>query len=298
MTSCASWRSRQSADRRQRVHVDNDFPATGPGTRADTSRSAGDRVSRCRGERGRGMVTVRMSGVTHRGTARSRNEDSLGFSGGVAGHRDGSIESLVVADRRWMAVVADGLGGHPAGDVASRLAVDALLSAAPTSAEELVAAVHGAHALLVTTMAGDVRLRGMASTIVAVLISDDEYVIANVGDSEAFALTDGGFSPLTVLDVSPDDVGPHGFRSSTLTQYLGGMPSCSGFEVHVNRGSLGPGQRFLLCSDGLTGAVPRAEIDDLVSHESGEGAVRSLLAEALASGHGDDITIVLTEIDP
>jgi PPM family protein phosphatase len=243
------------------------------------------------------MVRVRISGVTQCGTGRSRNEDSIGCSGGGGVRADGSMESLIVTGAPCLAVVADGLGGHPAGDVASRITVDAILSAAPTDADALVASVRDAHGRLLDAMASDVQLRGMGSTVVVALILADEFVVVNVGDSEAFALTERGVGPLAVPDVTRDDFGPHGFRSSTLTQFVGGEAAGAELDIHVHRAARGEVLRLLLCSDGLTGAVPRAEIEDLTSHRSGLPAVRSLLDEAVASRHGDDISIVLIEVD-
>ena len=144
-------------------------------------------------------------------------------------------------------------------------------------------------------MEADLKLRGMASTIVAALFVSDDMFVVNVGDSEAFLLTDGEVTRLTVSDTPRDNVGPRGFRSSTLTQYLGGDAESGDPVVHVHRADTGPGQRLLLCSDGLTSALPMAEIEDLLTHGSGAAAVSTLLAQSLEWGETDDITIVLLE---
>ena len=136
---------------------------------------------------------------------------------------------------------------------------------------------------------------GMASTIVALLVCEDRYTVANVGDSEAFCWSDGRADVLTRLDVPRDTVGPRGFRSSSLTQYLGGGTSETAIDVHVRAGVLTPGMRFLLCSDGLTNAVPFPEIDDIVRHSDERRSLTVLIDECLEAGRIDDVSLILVE---
>ena len=166
-------------------------------------------------------MKVQMAGVTHRGVGRPRNEDCFGFGGRTGRHDDGSVEAFTAEDGVCLALVADGLGGHPAGGTASRLVVESVLSDFPQGQDALVSSILRSHRVLVDAMDRDRSLRGMASTIVAVLIAGGECTVANVGDSEAFAVTPAGTVTLTVLDAPRDDIGVRGFRSSTLTQFLG-----------------------------------------------------------------------------
>lgn len=136
----------------------------------------------------------------------------------------------------------------------------------------------------------------MATTIVAVVISPDRFTVANVGDSQVFAFLEEGAVPLSVADVVRDDITFRGFDSSTLTQYLGGGSTPAELEVHSCSEPTGFDTRLLLCSDGLTGAVPFAEIEDLLRHGRGPGVVAASIGEGRRAGSTDDITIVLVEV--
>ena len=244
-----------------------------------------------------GRVGVTVTCVTHRGRVRDINEDCYGVLGMSPTLQDGRVEAVSMHDGPTLVVVVDGLGGHPAGDVASDVVVRTVLSSAPVDAPGLVAAVRRADVELCAAVARDPSHEGMGSTVAAVMLLGSRLVVANVGDSEVLAVGGDGLVPLTVLDVPRDK---RLFRSSTttaLTQHLGTRQGPGVLDVHRYVADYRPGVRLLVCSDGLTDVVPLAEIDDILRHCGGVPAVRALLDEALQAGAPDNVTLVLVEVD-
>src|ERR1700682_1379382 len=213
-------------------------------------------------------MQVKAHGLTHVGRQRQHNEDTY-----------------LVADEAHLYLVADGMGGHAAGEIASRIAVDAISEFIlhhkeddgtwPTATDEhlkrstnrLMAALNLANARVLEAMKKDARLRGMGTTVVACLAEEDTMSVAHVGDPRAYLVRDGALSRLTndhswVFEqvqagmLTPEEAEKHPLRN-VITRALGGAlqvtPDAS--EV-VSR----PGDASLLCSDGLTGMVPEEEI--------------------------------------
>src|SRR5438477_2299076 len=131
------------------------------------------------------MTRIRISATTHVGSVRRRNEDYYGASGLRSSLRDGEVVT-VVADATCLAVVADGLGGHPCGELASRLAVEQLLAANPTNPDALVAAFHEANEAIYGAMSREDGSVEMGTTAAAVLVMERGIAIVNVGDSAVF----------------------------------------------------------------------------------------------------------------
>ena len=244
-----------------------------------------------------GRVGVTVTCVTHRGRVVRSMRTATESSGYRRRCRTGGSKRCPSTRVRTSVVVADGLGGHPAGDVASDVVVRTVLSAAPIDAQGLVAAVRRADVELGAAVAGNPSYEGMDSTVAAVMLLGSRLVVANVGDSEVLAVGNDGLVPLTVLDVPLDK---RHFRSSTttaLTQHLGTRQAPGVLDVHQYVADYRPGVRLLVCTDGLTDVVPLAEIDDILRHRGGVPAVRALLDEALQVGAPDNVTLVLVEVD-
>lgn len=216
---------------------------------------------------GRSLDTA---GSTHVGYVRNRNEDAL-----------------LHAPERSLFVVADGMGGHPAGDVASRITVETLdeLLEGPGDdpAGALSDAIHRAHDALADEIKRDPATDGMGTTVVAAFAYDERLVLASVGDSRAYRLRDGHLKQLT-----SDDVWEAAFGRS-LTQALGSGP----ITPEVLDLKLHAGDRLLLCTDGLTDMVPDALIADVLgSPLSASEIVSRLEASALDHGGYDNITLI------
>ena len=188
--------------------------------------------------------------------------------------------------------VADGVGGGPAGEVASRVAIEAL---APEGA------VGRASAAVYDAAMADPQLRGMATTLTAARFTNEGFTVSNVGDSRAYRLRDGGIELLTRDHsfteqlvsqglLTRDRVGSHPLRNM-LTRALG-RDRDTDFETFV--ADVQPGDVFLLCTDGLTKMVDESAIAAIVgTAPSLDAAALSLVRAANAAGGHDNITVVL-----
>jgi protein phosphatase len=206
--------------------------------------------------------------------------------------------------------VADGLGGHQGGEVASAAAVEPLAAldgrefAEPAeAAEALTTAIREGNAAILERAAGDPGLWGMGTTVTAAALAGDHHLqLAHVGDSRAYLLRDGSLDQLTTDHtivgelvrrgrLTPQQAAIHPERS-ILTRAVGLDPRVpvdtpDPLELH-------DGDQVLLCSDGLTEAVDDDRIAELLSTGTdGEAACRSLIDAANAAGGPDNITVVL-----
>jgi protein phosphatase len=210
---------------------------------------------------------MQVAARTEVGHVRTRNEDAL----------------LVAGDERLL-VVCDGLGGHPSGDLASATAIESLRSRAAeaaSSADALVDALHAAHDAVVAVADEDAGRSGMATTVVAAVVSDGSVVVAHVGDSRAYLLPPEGR-----LQQVTQDHGMGGY----ITQALG---LDRGVEPDVSTLDTPPGSRLLLCSDGLSNMVDRDAIGTLLGTGDAEKACDALVEEALDRGGIDNVTVVV-----
>lgn len=198
----------------------------------------------------------------------------------------------------WL--VADGVGGHANGEVASAIVRDTI-AAEVAGGTELTKAVPRAHKAVLK----EIDLRegsNMGSTVVAVTLRDDRYDIVWVGDSRAY-LYDGSIKQLT-QDHNPvnqmlaqgiltaEEAEAHPDRH-VLSQSLGVANTVKVDPGHVT-GKLKPGQQILLCSDGLTDELSDAEIaTELSGHSSPDDQVNALINAALKSGGRDNVTVVM-----
>jgi serine/threonine protein phosphatase PrpC len=221
---------------------------------------------------------------THVGLVRKRNEDS-GFVG------------------RWLLAVADGLGGHAAGDVASNTVIDVLKSydrrvAIENLATTLGDAILKASEALRSRAAGDPGVAGMGTTLVAMLWSGDRAVFGNVGDSRIYLLRDGKLSAISEDHVYgrlvSDAVTVPGLPPK-LARFLDGRADGRSPDLTVRE--LQIGDRLLLCSDGLSSVVDMQDIRQALASPRGpEETADRLIQEALAGGGPDNVTAVVADV--
>lgn len=202
--------------------------------------------------------------------------------------------------------VADGLGGHQAGEIASSIAIDTLLEDAPrmADAKALGRAVRHANAAVIEAAEVGRGRTGMGTTLTAAMIDGTRVAVAHVGDSRAYLLHFGKLEQLTqdhsmVADlvrqgqITAEESRHHPNRS-VITRALGSDPNMlvDTFEVEA-----APGDRLLLATDGLTSVVTDSEIGRvLASEHAPQSAVDTLLDLALAAGGPDNITTVVVDI--
>jgi PPM family protein phosphatase len=231
-------------------------------------------------------------GVTDAGKVRQNNEDAMLIG-------DGEDETLFV--------VADGIGGFEAGEVASSLAVEVLRDLQPD--EPFKAAIGEANRRIVAAGRGDEKLSGMGTTVVAVRFSGTQREpvaeVAHVGDSRAYLLRGGDMKPVTEDhslvaelvrsgDLTRDQAAEHP-QKNLITRALGADE-----EVDVDTAILPveAGDRILLCSDGLSDMVHEDGISLILaeSPDDPEKAARGLLSAALDAGGNDNITVVVIDV--
>ncbi|MBN2248701.1 MAG: Stp1/IreP family PP2C-type Ser/Thr phosphatase [Coriobacteriia bacterium] len=203
--------------------------------------------------------------------------------------------------------VADGLGGHQAGEIASSLAIDTLLEAAPRAADlkALGRAVRQANAAVIDAAATGRGRSGMGTTLTAVMVDGTRLVVAHVGDSRAYLLHLGTLEQLTddhslVADlvrqgrITAEESRVHPNRS-VITRALGSDPDMMAdtFEAQA-----APGDRLLLATDGLTSMVQDTEIAHvLATSPTPDAAVDELIDRAVAAGGQDNVTVVVVDIE-
>jgi protein phosphatase len=233
------------------------------------------------------------AGKTHVGRRRSRNEDDY-----------------LLHDPAHLYAVADGMGGHAAGDVASRVALEVLQEfyGEPCTDDDidlaqgqLAEAVRLANRRVVDAARQRNELRGMGTTLVAARFLGDQLLIANVGDSRAYLLRNGDLRQLTsdhswvqeqiqLGVISPDEADNHPFRNM-ITRALGIRDNV---EPDLSPMEARPGDKLLLCSDGLYVMLPDEEIAGCLAAPGEPMAIcEELVGEANRRGGVDNITVVL-----
>jgi PPM family protein phosphatase len=223
-----------------------------------------------------------------------------------------SNEDSWVADAKLnLYLVADGMGGHAAGEIASRIAAEAVMetviAGADVPAEEnLRAAAETANSRIYESQCQTIEYAGMGSTLTALQFHDNCYVIAHVGDSRAYLLRDGTLHQLTrdhsfVWElfekgvVKKDDLSAHPCKN-LITRAIGTHPHVS---VDIEQGEFQEGDIYLLCSDGLTDSVPDETIRSVLSERSSSAQEmgQALTDAANAAGGPDNITVVVVRLE-
>ncbi|MGH2706779.1 MAG: Stp1/IreP family PP2C-type Ser/Thr phosphatase, partial [Actinomycetota bacterium] len=200
-------------------------------------------------------------------------------------------------------VVADGLGGHLAGEIASRLAIETLSACAGDGHEALTEAVKEANRSVHEQAASDPQFHGMGTTLTALLAADSSIQIVHVGDSRAYLFRDDELRRLTQDHtlaerlaregkISADEADRHPQRS-ILERAVGVGPEV---EVDVYAIDILPGDRLLLCTDGLTSMLSDSEIRTVLAEERDpKGAAGRLVAEAVRAGGRDNVTTLVVD---
>jgi serine/threonine protein phosphatase PrpC len=205
-------------------------------------------------------------------------------------------------------VVADGMGGAQAGEVASRLAAETFAAGLPddgTSEQRLEVRVRAANQRIHEVSQEDSALNGMGTTLTAAYLDGDELALAHVGDSRAYLLRDGELTRLTrdhTLveelvrrgELTEQEAAEHPQRS-IITRALGPEPDID-VDLHTHR--VLAGDVLLLCSDGLTGMIGEDEVRQIVSSAASlRDAGRALVDAATEAGGRDNITVVLFRLE-
>ncbi|MGW7404025.1 PP2C family protein-serine/threonine phosphatase [Streptomyces sp. NPDC054833] len=246
------------------------------------------------------MPYVAVSALSHPGLLRSRNEDSLVIGPWtLCATVTESPQTLYFPLATPLVVaVADGLGGHPGGEVASALVVRRIASIGPAlSSEDAVRdALNDCNRAVYLASGGDEgsELTTMGTTIAGAVVLPDSLLVFNVGDSRVLAASSHGLLQVSVDDSPPLE--PGRLTTSLVTQCLGGTDTYRAVQPHVAAVSLSLGDRYLICTDGLTDPVPPDVIDDVMrEHDDGRAAVE-LWKAAIEAGGPDNITLAVVRV--
>lgn len=249
-------------------------------------------------------VTVRTTfgAKTDLGMIRENNEDKFDFME--------PQDPELLATRGCVYAVADGMGGHAAGQIAAEIALKTFLKSYYASSERppdeaLAAAFSSANAAVYDAASVVPGRSGMGCTLTALAIVEDRFHIAHVGDSRVYLIREGVISQLTddhswVAEqvrrgaMTPEDAERSPFRN-VITRSIGAGPSV---EAQIVTDTVREGDVFLLCSDGLTSMVPEETILRVALSDLGPSfAAAQLVDEANARGGHDNITVLIVRID-
>ncbi|MGW2571459.1 PP2C family protein-serine/threonine phosphatase [Streptomyces sp. NPDC001537] len=244
------------------------------------------------------MPYVAVSAVSHPGLLRERNEDSLVVGPWtLCATVTDSPQTLVFPLVRPVVVaVADGLGGHPGGDVASALVARRIAAIGPALDDEdaVRAALNACNRAVYQAAAEDSELTAMGTTVAGIVVRPGSLLIFNVGDSRVLAASRDGLRQVSVDDSPP--LAPGRRTTSLVTQCLGGSPGYRAVSPHVTTEPLSPGDRYLVCTDGLTDPVTTDVIEELLrDHDDGRAAFE-LWKAAIAAGGPDNITLAVVRV--
>jgi PPM family protein phosphatase len=243
---------------------------------------------------------IRAYGITDKGRVRPTNEDCF-----------------AIHERLGLCVIADGMGGHNAGEVAARLAVEAIVECVCSSDETwpfgydpalsvagniLRTSVHLANVRILESSIGNARYGGMGTTVVATLVVDGRLSIAHVGDSRLYLMAgrrlrqvtrDDSWIEAVLLDdpgVDPWVLEQHPLRNA-LTNVVGSRASP---KVHVSEEPLAGGERLLLSTAGVHGVVDEGRLRQLMGDGDDPQAIATqVIATALTRGSQDNCTAVV-----
>jgi serine/threonine protein phosphatase PrpC len=252
-------------------------------------------------------MRVRFAGDSNVGMKRAHNEDSF-----------------YLPESERLAIVADGMGGHASGEVASRMAVETISGFFKATQEEqqltwpfkmdkghrydvnrMVTAIKLANLKIHEQAQKDPRCHGMGTTVVSALFVDDALVVGHVGDSRLYRRRDGVFEQITedhsllndyikMKHLSPDEIAafPH---KNVIVRALG-MKDTVQVDVHVDAPRLG--DVYLICSDGLSGMIKDEEIAEIAMSDRDLDVVcERLITTANKNGGLDNITVVAVRLE-
>jgi len=214
--------------------------------------------------------------------------------------REGNEDSGLISSK--LVAVADGMGGHAGGEVASTIAITAL-NAKQINEDSLLTVAKEIDLAILDRSNSQPELAGMGTTLTALHLTGDAVGLLHVGDTRCYAFAGGKLNQLsndhTVMQelidqgrITPDEAVNHPQRS-LLTHALMGD---SGFDPVVQLYPIKLGDQFLLCSDGLTGVLSDFEITKIIKKYDGQELVENLVAETRAKGAPDNVTVIWAEV--
>jgi serine/threonine protein phosphatase PrpC len=239
-----------------------------------------------------------VTALSHAGLVRDHNEDSLVIGQWtLCAAETERPQSLVFPLASPLIIaVADGLGGHPGGDIASSFVVRELAAAGPTldSEQKLQEVLYACNKALYEIAADQPKLMAMGTTVAGVLLTSDQVFAFNVGDSRVYGHGPNGLRQVSVDDSPP--LAPGQEHTVIVTQTLGGGLTYTDVEPHVSAFPQSTDARWLICSDGLTDLVSNETLGELLEETNDSRAAFELWKAAIEAGGHDNITLALVRL--
>jgi protein phosphatase len=247
-------------------------------------------------------MKIEVASLSHIGQVRQRNEDALGHV-----H---PAEKVTREEKGSLFVVADEMGGHRGGQIASKLAVDSIISRFYTSKEKdifgaLREAFEEANNVIIEKSHEDVTLFGMGTTCTAMVVKDRYAYLAHVGDSRAYVLRGGELKQLTEdhslvgemvrSGIISDEDARHHPRRNVITRSLGTHENTLA-DIPETPFELSNGDVFLLCSDGLTSLVSPDEVQEIMASNPPRETCDALVSLANLKGGKDNVTVQVIRV--
>jgi serine/threonine protein phosphatase PrpC len=246
-------------------------------------------------------LALSVAAFTHVGAVRTRNEDTIAIADWVMSQSmDQPMTLQRIIDRPTVCLVADGLGGHAGGDVASRFVAERLAERAAEAADAAALTdLLGALDLeLLAMMRARPGLEGMGTTVAGLHVAPAALNIFNVGDSRVYRVGQAGLTQLSTDDTPGPklaDGRTAAYTTALLTQSLGGWHEPEGIAPHVLAEPVEG--RYLICSDGLTDLLDPDAIATRIQDDD-TASVTALFEAAMAAGGHDNVSIVLARLHP
>lgn len=247
-------------------------------------------------------MIVTIVALTHSGKIREKNEDTIAVGHWICSASNGNpIRIINPLNRPLSVLIADGMGGHNAGEIASHFVAEKLVELLADANDD----VSIRHALQVVNrglyekMETSPSFQGMGSTVVGALLTPASGWIFHVGDSRAYQVRDGFLAQLTHDDTL--SVARYGEcdllnKSGIISQALGGAKHYVEISPNVQAMRLSPGTTWLFCSDGLSDMLSLDDLEAAMQFDI-EMSVTKLLERALQAGGHDNISIIMLQID-
>jgi protein phosphatase len=238
-----------------------------------------------------GLSVINVRAFTDLGLVRKRNEDAILVAGWLSQTREGSLVTMDFAPTApFTCAVADGMGGHAGGDLASRVALTVISERSidwhtPANiADTLVETSEQVRAVGV-----DADLQGLGTTVAGLCLLDEGLVIFNVGDSPVFSITDGVCKQISIDDSVFDT---NGRPTNIITQSLGQFPPV---QPHLEVRPLEAGT-YLLCSDGVSGVMSPEELREAVKQPDLDDVAATIIETTRRNGAHDNFSFLIVEI--
>ena len=238
-----------------------------------------------------GLSVINVRAFTDVGLVRKRNEDAILVAGWLSQTREGSLVTMDFDPAApFMCAVADGMGGHVGGDLASRVALTVLSERSVDwrTAQDIEDTLIDTNEQ-VRAVGVDADLQGLGTTVAGLCLTDDGIVIFNVGDSPVFSITDGVLAQISIDDSVFDTNGrPTNIITQSLGQFSPVQPHLTVLPLHAGT--------YLLCSDGVSGVMSPEALVAAVQESDLDDLAATIIATTRENGAHDNFSFIIVEI--